>query len=656
MLSLWLLEGRAQATGFVHGMGGLESDIGLSIAVDGSSNSYVTGYFGGTTDFDPGMGVQNLTSAGESDVFIVSYDANGDFRFAYQIGGSTNDVGHSIALDGAGNIYVTGSFQGTVDFDPGLGVQPLTSAGDNDVFLASYDTNGAFRFAYQLGATASDVGRGIALDGANNIYVVGYFQGTADFDFGAGTQDRTSAGSTDIFVASYDANGAFRFAHHIGDTLGDFGLGLAIDGSGNSYVTGFFRGTADFDPGAGTASRTSAGDSDIFIASYEANGDFRFAHQIGGTAIDEGNSIAVESGGTSYVTGLFRGTADFDPGAGTASRTSAGDSDIFIASYEANGDFRFAHQVGNTVTDVGVNVAIDGSANSYITGYFGGTTDFDPGAGTESRTSAGGDDIFLASYDTNGDFRFASQVGGPSSDQGFGIAVDGSSHSYVTGYFLGTADFDPDLDTENRTSAGLSDIFVARYEPTGALPVELSAFTAQAMAQDLVLQWQTSSETNNVGFAVELTPPGGRTWHQHGFVEGAGTTLEARQYNYQIPDLVAGTYRVRLRQVDYDGAFEYSSELEVSIELREAFKLSAVYPNPFRDEAQFSLQLQTDETVSVELYDLLGRMVRQVHQGPLRGQWTHSFTLPAEGLTNGLYMVRVRSEGFHATRQVRLIR
>ena len=182
------------------------------------------------------------------------------------MGSTLSDNGASIAVDGSGNIYTTGTFTGTVDFDPGAGIANLISAGVEDIFVSKLDASGNFVWAKSMGGTSPDQGYSIAVDGSGNVYTTGYFLGTADFDPSVGTLNITSIGSTDIFVSKLDASGNFVWAKGIGGATDDFGNSIAVDGSGNVYTTGYFQETVDFDPNAGTANLSSVGGRDIFIS------------------------------------------------------------------------------------------------------------------------------------------------------------------------------------------------------------------------------------------------------------------------------------------------------------------------------------------------------------------------------------------------------
>ncbi|MGH8564957.1 MAG: SBBP repeat-containing protein, partial [Gammaproteobacteria bacterium] len=299
-------------------------------------------------------------------------------------------------------------------------------------------------------------------------YVTGFFPDTATFGPGETNETMlTSAGGNDVFVAKYDSLGDLVWAKRAGGTARDEGFGIAVDSSGNSYVTGQFNGTAIFGPGEATETTlTSAGFQDVFVAKYDSLGDLVWAKRAGGTSADDGLGIGVDSSGNSYVTGRFRDTATFGPGeANETMLTSVGVNDVFVAKYDSLGDLVWAKRAGGTGSlDEGFGIAVDSSGNSYVTGQFTGTATFGPGEINETMlTSAGFSDVFVAKYDSTGALVWAKQAGGTSFDEGRGIAVDGSGNSYVTGIFRGTATFGPGEANETMlTSAGGSDVFVAK--------------------------------------------------------------------------------------------------------------------------------------------------------------------------------------------------
>jgi len=385
----------------------------------------------------------------------LGFSANHSFcqsvQWAKAIGGTLDDNGFSITTDVSGNVYTTGTFEGTVDFDPGSGIYNLTTSGIR-VFISKLDADGNFLWAKVLDGSSTTESYSLCIDASGSVYTIGYFGGITDFDPDSATYNLTTSGFKDIFISKLSADGNFLWARNFGGTSDDFGYSITTDDSGNVYTTGTFKGTADFDPGTGTYNLTSAGDFDIFISKLDANGNFLWAKTIGGTSIDQGYSVDTDASGNVYTTGYFYGTADFDPGTGTYNLTSAGKEDIFISKLSAEGNFLWAVFIGTTSTDIGYSITIDASGNVYSTGSFKNTVDFDPGTGTYNLVSNGGSDVFVSKLDDSGNFLWAAAMGGQSGDVGNSITADKSGNVYTTGYFSGSGDFDPGVETYNLSS------------------------------------------------------------------------------------------------------------------------------------------------------------------------------------------------------------
>ncbi len=430
--------------------------ISNSIATDASGNVYTTGYFRGTADFNPGEGVFNLTSADENeyvhDIFISKLDAGGNFVWAKRMGGTDNDEGNSITVDASGNVYTTGHFRGTVDFDPGDGVFNLTSAStyQSDAFISKLDAQGNFVWARRLGGDGYDVGTSIAADASGNVYTTGYFMGTSDFDPGEGVFNLTSS-SSDIFISKLNAEGNFVWARRLGGANDDHGHSIAVDASGNVYTTGYFTGTADFNPGEEVfnLSIPRNNSTGIFISKLDAGGGFVWAKQMGSvdeTKISEnmGHSIAVDASGHIYTTGHFSNTCDFNPGEGIFNLTSAGWRDVFISKLDLGGNFIWAKQLGTSYFDeYGYSIAVDASGLVYITGSYLGKLDSEGNFIWTDRNTTGGR---------------------------YSLAVDASRHVYATGPLLGTVDLDPGEGVFNLTNASeYAEIFIVKLSPVAVV-------------------------------------------------------------------------------------------------------------------------------------------------------------------------------------------
>ncbi len=488
ILAIFFANAQTPTFDWVKGMGGTSSDGGNSIEVDAFGNVYTTGYFAGTVDFDPGLGIYNLTAVGGTDIFISKLDQFGNFLWAKNIVDSTGGgVGNSIALDPLGNVYTTGYFQGTADFDPGLGTYNLTPVGYADIFILKLDSIGNFVWARQIGGIGNDQGVSITLDSQGNIYTTGGFQDTADFDPGAGVFNLISTAPVypgfqqgNIFVTKLNSSGNFVWAKSMVSTTetADTGNDIAVDLLGNVFTIGSFVDTVDFDPGSGVFNLfVDSIYSDVFISKLDASGNFIWAKQIVGTGglyrWNYGYSIALDDFGNVFTTGLFQGTADFNPSAGIFNLTSGALYSAFISKLDFSGNFVWAKSITGTGNAAGNSIVLDTAGNIYTAGEFTNTIDFDPGVGVFNLTGVISDNIFISKLDPLGNFVWAKNMGGTSSDEGLSIALDSIGNIYTTGEYAGTADFDPDAGVFNLTSSGLLDFFVHKMSqtPTGIIEI-----------------------------------------------------------------------------------------------------------------------------------------------------------------------------------------
>lgn len=450
---------------------------GYGIAHDDLGNLYVTGRFTGTIDFDPGAGVANLTSAGGQDTYITKVNADGDLVWARRVGGPNDVYSFDVAVDEAGNVYVTGAFSGTADFDPGTGTFNLTSIGlfFDEIFVLKLDTDGNFAWARKMGSSDFDFGRSIAVSAAGNVFTTGSFRGTVDFDPGPGTSSLTStSGGNDIFISKLDASGNFVWARRMGGSGNDIGYAVTVDDAENVFTTGSFSATADFDPGASVFNLTEVSNGDIFVSKLDGAGNFVWAKGMGGTSSDVGYGVQVDYAGNVYTTGYFHTTVDFDPGSGITNLVSVGFNDAFISKLDANGNYLWAKGMGGTSDEESNGLALDGFGNVYATGGFESTVDFDPGPGTFNLTPVGSGDGFVVKLDEAGDFVWAQAFEGSGRPTPEGIDVDVYGSIYTTGYFSGTVDFDTGLGVHNVTAAGSNDTFIHKMRQASTPPTIIS--------------------------------------------------------------------------------------------------------------------------------------------------------------------------------------
>ena len=469
-LLLWALPAllTAQDLQWAKQIGGTGPDYAHSITLDASGNVYVVGNFSGTADFDPGAGVFNLGPSSGTDVFFAKYTPSGDLLWAKALIGGATDNALGIAVSGS-SVYITGTFAGTLDFDPGAGAVTRNGGATDsyDLFIAKYNAgDGSYAWVRTVGqaGSGSSRGEGIAVDGSGNLYVTGQFIGTG---ISFGNANLTHSGSYSAFLAKYDANNTPLWAKHITPGAGGgTGYEVAVDNSGSAYVTGAFLGTTDFDPVLNPPSFPSPTNrSSAFVAKYNSSGTYQWANKIdayGGT----GFGIAVNgAGSTLAVTGRLYPSA------------SASLQDIFIRQYSGSSNSyssSWTKSIGGSQSDEGFGVALDAAGNVYATGNFiSASVDFNPGGTPFTLTNSSNGTLYLAKYNGSGACQYAKGVGTSVAGRIIGLAAtsDGSS-IYLSGSFSGTVNFSTCGGTFNMTASS-DDAFFAKYS---ASPLPVSAF------------------------------------------------------------------------------------------------------------------------------------------------------------------------------------
>jgi hypothetical protein len=664
MLLLLSFQNKAQSYVHAFGIGSTSGEEINTMTQDELNNVYVAGNFIGTVDFDPGAGTANLVRFGPNSGFVAKYDEAGNYQWAVDIESGNAPVygGYGMEVDHAGGLVVSGYYMDTATFDPTGAAVKIGSNGAHDMFIAKYDTAGNFLWAKGVGGFAPDYGLSLAIDRSNNIYVGGYFIGSSDFDPGAGTTMLNGmGGSPDAFIAKYDPNGNFVWAVNVGGTNQDEGLDLAVDTSGNVYLTGYFQNTADFDGSAATANLTSAGIKDIFLVKYSTTGIYQWAKGIGSTGNDAGTSLQIDEAGNVLLTGTFEGTVDFDPSAGgTTSLTSAGGTDIFLAKYDNNGDFVWAKHMGGSVADQANDLAIDNNSGYiYLSGYFQNVADFDPSAATANLTSTGDDDVFMARYDGAGNYLWAANIGGSTKDRSLAMVVENAEYIYLGGTFTGTADFDPSVATANLiASSGPNDIFVAKYQFCQTVTGNIADTICKGESYAWDGQSLTTAGSYNATFQTSLGCDSVVTLALHvdsvetytvtkNFATLSATALTAdyqwidcNDGNAEIADETAasftatlnGSYAVVISQngcVDTSACITIDS-IGVGIAEQGMQVIRSAFPNP--SQGEFTVEL--NHATQVLIYDATGKVVEehQLSSGMQQMNLRH--------LTNGIYYLR----------------
>jgi len=427
--------------------GSTGGDSGNAITVDRFGNVVVAGVIKGGVDF--GGGVINGTG---SSAFIAKYTPSGGYLWAKRFDGTNgSSTGYGVATDpNTGNIFLTGSFMGTVDFGGG----GLTSAGwpaitNQDAFLAAFSPSGNYLWAISFGGGTDDYGYGVAATPSGDVVVTGQVGGR--FTMGSCGIMATTSSSHDAFIARFSgAAGTCQWAKFIGGSAEDSGAGVAVTPSGDVVVAGYFQSTANF----GGGSVTSVGLSDIFIAKYTGQGAYLWVKTVGGSGDDRATSVALDPSGDVAVAGYFSGTVDF----GGGPMSSLGSWDPFVAKYSSSGQYLWARGLGGGSTDEAFGIDTDPSGNVVVVGGFQGTMNLGGGP----LTSNGFWDGFAAKFaGASGSHIWSKSMGGQYDDIAYAVAIDGTGNTFVTGYFQNSVVFG----NATLTSAGVADMFLLGMTP-----------------------------------------------------------------------------------------------------------------------------------------------------------------------------------------------
>ena len=442
--------------------------VGYSLDMDNQSNIYLSGTFIDSKDFDYKAGTVLIYSNPSTSNNL--YIASYDATGTYRWAYRIPTTGNPlIKVFDNGKVWMQGDYNSNADFDPGTGVNNLLAANATQ-YLTTCTSNGTYQTAAAFNKSNALTERVTAIDASisNNIIVAGTFSGTINFNNSLNDIVRTSTLDSNAYIASYSNTGTLLWVNQLKGRA----LIKAIkrDQAGNIYVTGYFVSATYFDENTPTF-YISTTTSDIFIGKYDPNGVMLWIHRIGGAYIDEGHDLSIDANGNVVVTGTFADAIDFDPSAASFQLTTPQlTTNGFIAKYTGNGNFIHALKL---VVRNATSVCTDNNNNIFVTGNMVSFGNFNAAGGGGVVYCTGGSndyDYYLAKYDSAGNYLWAFKIGGyNSNNQKTQIALDNAGNIYFEGFFVGSLD-SVDIDpsaNENYLNSGKG--ILIKYSNNGNL-------------------------------------------------------------------------------------------------------------------------------------------------------------------------------------------
>ena len=521
--------------------GGADNDSFTDIAVDGSGSSYMVGTTGSA--LFPTLNASQANRSNYTDLAITKLTSTGAVSWSTFMGGSYPDQGGGIAIDGSSNIYITGRSQ-SWDFpvlNAAQNSKGITAA--NDAVVAKLTSSGTTSYSTFLGGNDEDYGMQIAVDGSGNAYITGI---TVSTNFPTLYALQTTKSTTeDAFITKLTSNGAISWSTYFGYNGADRGNGIAVDANGNIYITGETL-SSNFSTLNGRQTTFGGGITDAFVTKLTTNGALTWSTYLGGSGLDAGYALAVDDTGNVYVTGHT--TSSNFPTLNASQSTYGSVQDAFITKLSSSGVLSYSTYLngasgGGGSEDRGTAIAVDAAGNAYITGFTMSTnfpTTVDAIQSTHAGTAAY-TDAFVTTLTRTGALSYSTYFGGSNDEWPLGIAIGGSGGIYICGYTTST-NF-PTLNAVQSTHQGMWEAFVAKISEAPTVEVLTpDATISRCTGTTLPITWSFRSVAN---VAIDISSNGGSTWT----TVASSVAASTGSYSWTIPttQTAGSSYRVRVR-------------------------------------------------------------------------------------------------------------
>lgn len=641
-------------------------DVIADFEMDNSENIYITGNFCGTIELATEDSPIILNSYSQCDILVAKLNPEGFALWAFNIGGDTYSGGNGISLDDNDNIYLTGYFDGTADFDPSdntaslaMHENQINPMNSSDGFIAKYDNSGNYIWAHHIGGRGIDKPMHMTMSQDSSFYVTGTYMDTANFSTDPLEEELLNAVNTqDAFVAKFDLQGQLIWVRGFGGSSSESVDRPIVLEDHSIILSGDFSLNIEFFPGGETI--TSQNYQDLILMRYDPEGNLIWTELISGEYIEGIQAIEQLDSNSFIIGGFFSESIVFNIGTDDeASFNSTGAVNGFVAKYSFDGDYDWSINFGGQENGALVTaLTIDDQKNIYATGHFLGSIDLDPGPDIAEFTSMGSSDIYIAKFDSLGNYIWGQSVGGTAQNSSNGIEIDQESNILLVGGFKSTIDLDPGPGEFYFSSNGQSDPFIAKYTCTGDTQI------SQTACQEYVSP-SGNHVWNNSGIYSDTIFYGSDCFSAltidldiiqlNSSVTISGDTMIANQegaeyqwFNCTDPlspisganeqafiPIESGEYGV---QVSMDGC-ELNSECYkyiVSSAYNQNLSQLSVYPNP--SDGIFSISLELSGNAEFRLFDIMGRVT-------ITGQLSDKNTsIDISNHPDGLYFLQVNDE------------
>jgi len=547
--------------------------------------------------------------------------------------GASYGVHPFITADSDGNVYSTGSFNGTIDADPGAAVYNLTSNGQDNIFISKINKYGSFVWAINLGGPGAVYGSAITLDANGNILLAGSFSQTVDFDPGVGIQNLTAGTfALNAFILKLDSTGNYLWAKAFVNTptsiTGASGSirSIHIDSDQNILTTGSFNGTVDFDPSAteNTLTTNPYLQRSIFISKLDSAGNYIWAKQFGINDLNTGTSITTDNSGNILACGNFSSQVDFDPGINVFNLNTFTNA-TYILKLNANGDFNWVKtfEVAEPNNRVRINsITLDANQNIIIKGSFIGAVDLNPGNDSLNIISDGiSETVFISKFDLNGEFIWAKtwNFNLPFNFQGYWsnlLLLNSQNSIYSANTFTGTIDVDPGNAANSLTSQGASDLILYKLDTDGNLDT-------------------TIIFNGKFDFCSSIVK------------DGLGNIIIGGRYSdttYVATD--SGIDTLNANETEFHSfILQLGVESITAIEKINDTNNITIYPNPTSSIVNIDFKSESNKA-EISLYNLLGE---KLHHQSIN---TKNYQLDLSQYSSGTYFISIKTENENIVRKV----